>query len=177
MPPRTNIYPKRHSLAMAIEFRHKHRLRQKEILAISTELNDKLGTTVFSDSDNVEVAESRDLQILFVDNKIAGIITGERPMLTVHGLIRYGASKRYVTVDMGAVPFVCNGADVMTPGIVDADSLIAPGDYVWIRDERNKKPLAIGIALMSGDELRASEKGKGVKMLHWVGDELWSCKG
>jgi len=159
---------------MALEFRHKHRLRQKEIAAISSELNERLGAATFSERDNVEAASAKGFDAIFLDNKIIGIVTGGRAMLTVRGLLKFRAAKRYITVDMGAVPFVCKGADVMTPGIVDADSCIAAGDLVWVRDERNLKPLAIGESLMTGEELRASERGKGVKLIHYVGDDLWN---
>jgi PUA-domain protein len=161
---------------MDLEYRHKHRLRQKEINALAIELNDKLGTTVFTDRDNVETAETKGYDIIFVDNAIVGLIIDGKPMLTVHGLLKYNTTRRFVTVDMGAVPYVCNGADVMTPGIIDADALISIDDYVWIRDEKNKKPLAIGRALMTGADLKAAQKGKGIKAIHWVGDELWNLK-
>ena len=75
---------------------------------------------------------------------------------------------------MGAVKFVTNGADIMAPGIVDADDTIAVDDSVWICDETHKKPLAVGIALKSGIEMVQQEKGKAVKMIHHVGDELWN---
>jgi PUA domain protein len=74
---------------------------------------------------------------------------------------------------MGAVKFVYNGADVMAPGIVEADPAIAIGDFVWVRDERNRQPLAVGEALMSGPEMAAAERGKSVKSLHHVGDDVW----
>ena len=62
----------------------------------------------------------------------------------------------------------------MAPGIVDADPSILKDDYVWICDENNKKPLAIGIALMSGEQMKQSKEGKAIKNLHYVGDELWN---
>ena len=91
----------------------------------------------------------------------------------MRGLLAYPAKKRWVTVDMGAVKFVYNGADVMAPGIVDADPSITPSDLVWVRDEKNLRPLAIGEALTSGPEMVASEKGKAVNSIHHVGDALW----
>jgi len=47
------------------------------------------------------------------------------------------------------------------------------GDFVWIRDERNLQPLAVGEALMTGAEMNVSDKGKSVKSIHHVGDDLW----
>jgi PUA domain protein len=48
------------------------------------------------------------------------------------------------------------------------------GDLVWIRDMMHKRPLAIGWTTMDSSELISSSKGKGIKTLHWVGDELWN---
>ena len=74
---------------------------------------------------------------------------------------------------MGAVPYVTNGADVMGPGITAADPDIAEGDMVWIRDARNGAPLAVGVALRSGEALASKEPGKAIKTIHFVGDKLW----
>ena len=77
-------------------------------------------------------------------------------------------------VDMGAVKFVTNGADVMSPGIVDADENIIEGDQVWICDEEHYKPLAVGIAIMNGKQMISERQGKSVKIIHYVGDVLWN---
>jgi len=47
---------------------------------------------------------------------------------------------------------------------------------VWIRDMTHKRPLAIGWATLAGPELKEGMKGKGIKTLHWVGDELWDME-
>jgi PUA domain protein len=74
---------------------------------------------------------------------------------------------------MGAVKFVYNGADVMAPGVVDADASISQGDLAWVRDERNLQPLAVGIALMNGEEMVSENAGKALESLHHVGDSIW----
>jgi PUA domain protein len=74
---------------------------------------------------------------------------------------------------MGAVVFITKGADVMAPGITDADPMIKKDDLVWICDEKHRKPLAIGIAIMTGEEMKTKKTGKAVKTLHFVGDRLW----
>jgi len=79
---------------------------------------------------------------------------------------------RRVVIDMGAVPHVAKGADVMGPGVVSADVEIKAGNAVAVVDERHGKPLAIGLALVPGTEMRAP-KGKVVKNIHYVGDEVW----
>lgn len=77
-----------------------------------------------------------------------------------------------VTVDMGAVPHVAGGADVMAPGVVSAEEGIAPGDCVVVVDERHGKLLAIGTALVGGSAMKGP-RGKVIKNLHYVGDEIW----
>jgi PUA domain protein len=74
---------------------------------------------------------------------------------------------------MGAVQFIRNGADVMSPGIVDADESITPGDFVVIIEERHNKPLGVGIALITGVEMIHDTKGKAVRIVHHVGDKIW----
>jgi PUA domain protein len=81
-----------------------------------------------------------------------------------------------VIVDMGAVRFVTGGADVMRPGIVEIDEAISKGEYVVVKDERNRMPLAICIANHPGAEMRSMEKGKVLVNIHYVGDELWNIK-
>jgi PUA domain protein len=64
-----------------------------------------------------------------------------------------------------------NGADIMSPGIVFADPEIVAGDLVVVAEEKHRKPLAIGRALIPGTEMKG--EGKAVKSLHHVGDQIW----
>ena len=93
------------------------------------------------------------------------------PLEETLGAIELAPSKRLVVVDAGAVRFVVNGADIMKPGIVSADPEIAVGDLVIVMEERHKKPLAVGRALVAGCEMKG--EGKAVKSLHHVGDIIW----
>ena len=79
-----------------------------------------------------------------------------------------------VTVDMGAVPYIVKGADVMLPGIVKIDENIKKENYVVIVDQKHNKPLAVGQVLL--DEIKVSKEGKGkvIKNVHWIGDRLWT---
>ncbi len=91
---------------------------------------------------------------------------------TVILLLNTNFEKNYVIVDMGAVKHVLNGANIFAAGIVDADRTIGPGDCTIIRDEKYKKPLAVGIAKMSGDEMISSKKGVAVESIHHYGDKI-----
>ena len=158
-----------------VRIRKRKRLRNKEVKAISDQLEAELGVPVFSENEPVDRAESTDFDLLIVGNDILGIVYQEKVFLTVRGVIKYKPVKRFVTVDMGAVPFITNGADCMGPGIVEADESIQEGDFVWIRDVKNKVPLAVWISARSGAEWSAKEPGKAIKSLNSVGDKLWKA--
>jgi PUA-domain protein len=111
------------------------------------------------------------VDLIFVNGHPLIMIEEEQPFFTVLGAIELMPKKKLVVVDAGAVRFVVNGADIMNPGIVEADPEIAAGDLVIIVEERHKKPLAIGRALIPGLEMKG--EGKAVKSLHHVGDQIW----
>ncbi|MHA1348730.1 MAG: DUF1947 domain-containing protein [Candidatus Odinarchaeia archaeon] len=78
-----------------------------------------------------------------------------------------------IVVDMGAVPHIARGADVMAPGVVRVDQSISQGDIITVVDEKHGKPLAIGEALLDGAEIVSKKHGKVVRVIHFVGDSLW----
>ena len=156
-----------------IMIRKRKRMRSKEVKALAGEMEGIFGVPLFTEEDGVDMAESSDFDLIFVKGDILGIVREGKPFLTIRGILKYRPDRRAVTVDMGAVPFVTNGADVMGPGITDADPDIAEGDMVWIRDCRNGAPLAIGVALRSGAEMSSKAPGKAIKTIHFVGDKLW----
>jgi len=79
-----------------------------------------------------------------------------------------------VVVDMGAVPFVTNGADVMAPGIRSVADNVKVGDVVLVVDEKYYKGLAVGILIMDREEILQKRKGKAIKNVHHVGDDIWN---
>ena len=95
---------------------------------------------------------------------------------TVRGALEMELKKRIVTVDKGAIRFVSNGADIMAPGVVEADSEIKEGDLVIIVEETYKKPLAIGKALMKGPQMVEADSDKAIKSIIHVGDKLWNME-
>lgn len=157
----------------SLQVRKRHRLRKKEMEKLSERLCKVFGADTFSLNDTVDSAETKNYDIIYVNNEVLAMIIDDEPFLTLKGILKYHPRNRWVTVDMGAVKFVYNGADVMAPGIVNADLTIEQADLVWVRDERNLQPLAIGKALMSGIEMTESNKGKAIETLHYVGDRLW----
>lgn len=79
-----------------------------------------------------------------------------------------------ITVDMKAVPHICNGADVFRPGVRNIDASIKAGEIVIVMDENNLKPICVGISLMEAESMQETQGGKVVRNLHYVGDDLWN---
>ena len=80
-----------------------------------------------------------------------------------------------VMVDMGAVKFMCNGANVMRPGIRSFSEFEA-GQIVCIIEESQKKSLAVGRALVSSKEMVEMSKGIVIENLHYISDKYWEAK-
>ena len=81
----------------------------------------------------------------------------------------------YVTVDMGAVKFVCKGANVMRPGITKFSDF-ERGEIVCVVEESQNKFLAVGKAEMSSKELEDTNKGEVIKSMHYISDDFWETK-
>ena len=159
---------------MMVKIKNRYRLKSKDIKKIKYELQNSFNCDFFSDKSTVEIGEFDEIKIIFIDREPCFIIYDNHTIFTLHGLNKYKPKNNYVIVDMGAIKFVINGADIMAPGIVDADNKIKENDQVWICDEKNNKPLAVGIALMTGDQMIIKKKGKAVKIIHHVGDKMWN---
>ena len=77
-----------------------------------------------------------------------------------------------VMVDMGAVKFMCKGANVMRPGIKKYTEF-SKGDVVCIIEESQHKFLAVGKAVTDSSELDDMKKGEVIKNLHYISDKCW----
>ncbi|AHG02760.1 RNA-binding protein [Halobacterium sp. DL1] len=150
----------------------RHHLRSDEIKAIADALRE--GLDVELDADSFELVELTDepFDVVLVDGEPLVWYPEGEPFVTVRGANATTPRTGVVTVDAGAISFVSDGADVMRPGITEADDDIEEGDLVVIQEESHGKALAIGRALTSGDEMVGSS-GKVVESLHHVGDELY----
>ena len=81
----------------------------------------------------------------------------------------------YVTVDMGAIKFVCKGANVMRPGITKFSDFES-GEIVCVIEESQKKFLAVGKAKISSNELDETNRGEVIKNMHYISDNFWESK-
>lgn len=126
----------------------------------------------FSKKDSVELWED-DLTLLVVNKQPAFFRYGEQWIPTLKFLQQKMVLKK-VVVDMGAIKFLIGGADVMRPGIVEIDEMVVQDEPVAIVDVNNKKPIAVGIALVSGSVMKETKSGKVIRNIHYVGDKIWN---
>ncbi|HID25477.1 MAG TPA: DUF1947 domain-containing protein [Thermoplasmata archaeon] len=151
--------------------RHAIKTREKKRFALQIE---KFFPGIkISPKSNIETAVIEGFRVFLVDGEADFILLNQIFIPTISAVLKYNPISRYVVVDEGAICFIANGADVMASGIVDADTMIQEGDPVWVKEERYGKPLATGLALVNGEEMKNSKTGKAVKTTHYVGDKLW----
>lgn len=108
---------------------------------------------------------------IITGDNLAAIRIGENyiPFLSETGLLDKFPK---VVVDAGAIKFVCNGANVMRPGIKSFTEF-QKDDLVCVVEETHNKYLSVGKAIVSSDEMNSISKGEVVKNLHYVSDKYW----
>lgn len=157
-----------------MKIRSRVQLRKSAKNKLMDELISTFGDTIKElRNSKFETALIDTFNVILIDGKLLLFSTDGEYFPTVRGALELGLAKHIVIVDAGAVRFVVNGADIMCPGIVRADPAIKEGDLVIIKEETHDKPLAIGRALMSGEDM-VGDSGKAIKSLHYVGDKLWN---
>lgn len=143
-------------------------LRSKDVRQDLGAFNVSLGK-----KDRVELIED-ELTLLRINDVNAFFKLQKRWIPTLRYLQTNNVLK-IVVVDMGAIKFLIGGADVMRPGIVEIDETIAKDEVIVIVDVNNKKPIAVGVALLSGGEMKKTASGKVIKNIHYVGDKIWQA--
>jgi PUA domain protein len=97
---------------------------------------------------------------------------GYIPVLTQ--LLESKIDLKKVVVDMGAIKFLTlNKADVMRPGITKIDPSIKRDEIIQIVDETHGRPLVIGKAMFNAEEMQEKKKGKVIRNLHTIEDDVW----
>lgn len=155
------------------KLRKRRVLRRRDARALRDEAGALLGPL---ESERVDQAIIEDGMIVYLIDGSAQLARRDDtlfPTLTNPSLENLPS----VVVDMGAIPYVCNGADVMAPGIKEVQGEFGENDLVVIRDIEHGKALAVGLALVASEEMEGMGKGKAVRNLHHVGDKLWKSLG
>ena len=141
---------------------------------VTKKINSMFPSADISKSTKVEYVKDEDLEVIFMDSILSFFYADKKlfPALKfIHG--KEDEFKK-ITVDMGAVKFVCSGADIMRPGITKIDENILKDDTVIIIDGKNKKAIAVGTALEDAETMNSAKQGKTIKNIHFVGDKVWN---
>ncbi len=121
---------------------------------------------------SLEIVESDNAQLYLVDGKPLLFKASDTTLPTLLASEILNRLPKAV-VDMGAVRFVCNGADVMAPGVRRYEGDFAKGDLIVVVDEKHGKPLALGESLYDSAVARATKVGPVIKSRHYVSDKVW----
>ncbi|MGQ9719937.1 MAG: RNA-binding protein [Candidatus Jordarchaeum sp.] len=157
-----------------MKLKNRHFLRDKDIKKLEEELKDILGENFYMPA-RIESGFMKDAVQLYLMNGVPFFVRMVDLLIpTLKAIMNKAAKLPKVTVDMGAVGFITNGADIMVPGIVKVDDKVDKYTLVMVTDEKHDKPLAIGLALMDAETIKNSKKGPAIKNLHHVGDDIWN---
>jgi PUA-domain protein len=128
---------------------------------------------ILKDKANVEVIQTESIELFLINGKPVLVQTEEDlyPTLTFKEFIDHAPR---VTVDMGAVPYVCKGANIMAPGIRGFSGEFQKGDLVIVTDEKHGKPIALGETLYDIEQAKSIKQGAVIKNIHYVGDKTWN---
>jgi len=150
---------------------------------LKTNLISKSETTqllkIVAEKWKMEIPKVKNLKVYEIDGE-TNLITGkEIKILKIKDeylpfLSEISTLKKFpfVQVDMGAVKFMCKGANLMRPGIKKF-SEFSKNDIVCIVEESQNKFLAVGKSEVDSSELETMDKGEVLKNLHYISDKTW----
>ena len=158
--------------------KRRHSIRKSQVSGILERLREEIGDGAEQFSGKmIEVIETnQDVHLYLVDKEQLILEKDGILFPSLRGALSRPFPQKRIVVDMGAVSFVVNGADIMRPGVADVSPDVTAGKPVQSVDERHGKPLASGIALFDAADLLAQEKGKVSRTWHYVGDDIWNLE-
>lgn len=152
-----------------------HSLSKREVHDITGQISKSWPTNSIGAIKDLQVYVIDGNKRLLVGNDLVAIQLAPDliiPHLTQHDLLNHFAS---VQVDMNAVKFVCNGANIMRPGITDFTTF-KESEIVLVKDQTHKKELAVCISLVDDVTGRKMERGVVLNNIHHIGDIYWETK-
>jgi len=154
----------------------RHFLKAKEVKSILKEASRELKADlneILGDEVEMELVKTDFCQFLLIKGN-ALLVRIKKKILPTLIFSEFINLIPKVVVDMGAVPYVCNGADIMAPGIVRYEGEFRETDLVQIVDEKHGKTIAIGTAHYDLNYAKNMNKGMVVSNIHFIGDRIWN---
>jgi len=158
-----------------VQKRHRSCLKSKAAKKLALEIFEKFGIKMeqfFESKVRVESYEIDAFTVFLFNSKPLLAKTNNTLFFTLIFQEIFSQIPKIV-VDMGAVPYVCKGADVMAPGVKEVQGNFVENGLLLIVDERHGQPLAVGSAMFDSEELKNVQRGKTIRNIHYVGDKLW----
>lgn len=156
----------------------RYSLKSSETKVFINKIREQLGNNFVHFVDqraSVEIVEVEDdLEVFLVERKPVFFKMRER----IYPTLSFAAALEILpkaVVDMGAVRHVCNGADIMAPGVVRFEGEFAGKSLIVVLDVKHGKPLALGETLYDSETAKITKKGIVVKNVHFVGDKVWEA--
>ena len=159
-----------------MQIKARNHLSKKDKRALIAQLTEFFGEEITNSlQKDIIIEEVRtDIGTFIVNNRKIWVFDHENMKIpTIHFLRQHAYSLPKIVVDIGAIRFITNGADVMAPGIVFFDEEIKEGSIVVIHEERANSIIGIGKSLISSKDFSKSNKGKVIKNLHHLRDSIW----
>ena len=123
---------------------------------------------------NIKTHDVNEKGVIITGDGITAVKIGENILPFLDNIVMLEKFP-YVKVDMGAIKFVCKGANVMRPGITKFSDFES-GEIVCVIEESQNKFLAVGKAEMSSKEAEDSSNGEVIKNMHYISDDFWEIK-
>jgi len=170
------VYTNYYTMPKIERIKKRHLLKKREQRDEIAKIEQEIGSSI-SGLDTKAHLEGGVLddgsRILLLDGDIIFFQHEGRMFPALRALLNGLVDVPRITVDMGAVKYVVNGADIMRPGITQVDDRVKENGIVVVVDENHGKPLAVGISKLSAEELKAATSGKVIKSIHHINDDLW----
>ena len=154
----------------------RHALSKKEKKSLIKRILAELPFLNVSPKKNLEIGTCDSYTVYFYEGQPILVEIEDKLVPLLRHVLRFNINDLRmpkVIVDMGAVKHILNGANIMAPGIVDIEGSFSKGDLVLIIDEKYHKPIAVGLALYSSDEIKHMKRGKVIRNIHYIGDKIW----
>jgi len=165
--------------SILVQIKRRHELSSSKIKDLINNLKERYGSKIldlFEQATKIEIIETPRETVYAIDGRILFIEKNNLifPTIKMVQKERERIELPEVVVDMGAVPYVCRGANIMRPGIVAfSNPETKKGQIVQILDEKNRVIIAIGRLQMNGADIQQKQKGPIIENLTWVGDVYW----
>jgi len=155
---------------------HRHFLRDKEARAILEEIQRTLPSIDSRlEETKIEVASlTPETQLILIEGKPAFLKTAKDllPTLTNTNILDRMPT---ITVDAGAIPHICNGSDLMAPGITRISGDFPKEAIVTVAEQTYGKKIALVRTLIDSQTMTTTRRGKVATNLHYVGDKTWDA--